>query len=324
MPRRLRALLVAWPALCPSAAGGLSPDHLRCFFDDDFAAWVATVGGGVAPAGPGAATAGVGGGGGGGGGTERDDAWLAERLSTADALAPTWAPFGHGGESSDGAGRGSVGARRGRVGAVNDDNVNDDDDDDAYDKDGGGGEGSAGDLGTARALPTAACATAVEGSEPPETAATAPLPPRLVTSAAEVARRFLGASVIVGLHPDAATEPLVDFALAHRIPFAVVPCCVHARAAPKRSLPTPAASTGAAVVLGGGDGGRGGGGSGGGGGEGGDLTSSIHPVLAGRPVRTYEDFVTYLSLKSHRVRTAELPIDGRATVLFVASYDDAS
>ena len=40
----------------------------------------------------------------------------------------------------------------------------------------------------------------------------------------------------MGLHPDAATEPLVDFALRMRTPFAVVPCCVHARASPNRTL----------------------------------------------------------------------------------------
>lgn len=33
-------------------------------------------------------------------------------------------------------------------------------------------------------------------------------------------------SSIVGFHPDSATEPAVDFALALRIPFAVVVCCV--------------------------------------------------------------------------------------------------
>ncbi|KAJ3111596.1 hypothetical protein HK100_002633 [Physocladia obscura] len=30
---------------------------------------------------------------------------------------------------------------------------------------------------------------------------------------------------VVGLHPDAATEPIVDVCLRRRIPFAVVPCC---------------------------------------------------------------------------------------------------
>jgi len=33
-------------------------------------------------------------------------------------------------------------------------------------------------------------------------------------------------SVVCGLHADGATEPLVDFAISARKPFAVVPCCV--------------------------------------------------------------------------------------------------
>ena len=38
-------------------------------------------------------------------------------------------------------------------------------------------------------------------------------------------------------HPDEATEPIVDAALRHRVPFAVVPCCVFARELPK-TLPS--------------------------------------------------------------------------------------
>jgi hypothetical protein len=41
-------------------------------------------------------------------------------------------------------------------------------------------------------------------------------------------------SVVVGMHPDQATEPIVDLALAHGKPFAVVPCCVFARETPGR------------------------------------------------------------------------------------------
>jgi hypothetical protein len=42
-------------------------------------------------------------------------------------------------------------------------------------------------------------------------------------------RRVLrGCSCIVGMHPDGATEAIVDFALARGLPFAVVPCCVFA------------------------------------------------------------------------------------------------
>lgn len=41
------------------------------------------------------------------------------------------------------------------------------------------------------------------------------------------------ASALVGMHPDEATEPIIDAALRHGRPFAVVPCCVFARALPK-------------------------------------------------------------------------------------------
>ena len=37
---------------------------------------------------------------------------------------------------------------------------------------------------------------------------------------------------LVGLHPDEATEAIVDCALANRKPFAVVPCCVFPRCPP--------------------------------------------------------------------------------------------
>lgn len=43
-------------------------------------------------------------------------------------------------------------------------------------------------------------------------------------------------SVVVGLHPDQATEPIVDFALQHAKPFAVVPCCVFPHLSPNRLL----------------------------------------------------------------------------------------
>ncbi len=31
--------------------------------------------------------------------------------------------------------------------------------------------------------------------------------------------------LVVGLHPDAATRPIIEYAGRHRVPFAVVPCC---------------------------------------------------------------------------------------------------
>ena len=43
--------------------------------------------------------------------------------------------------------------------------------------------------------------------------------------------------VLVGLHPDEVTEVIIDAALAHRLPFAVVPCCVYSRLFPHRRHP---------------------------------------------------------------------------------------
>lgn len=43
-------------------------------------------------------------------------------------------------------------------------------------------------------------------------------------------------SLIVGMHPDQATEAIVRAAVMMRKPFAVVPCCVFAREFPERSL----------------------------------------------------------------------------------------
>ena len=48
---------------------------------------------------------------------------------------------------------------------------------------------------------------------------------------------LLGASAVVGMHPDQAAEHICDFGLKHEIPFAVVPCCVYSKQFPKRKLP---------------------------------------------------------------------------------------
>ncbi|GJJ69623.1 hypothetical protein EMPS_01970 [Entomortierella parvispora] len=42
------------------------------------------------------------------------------------------------------------------------------------------------------------------------------------------------ASVLIGMHPDQATEPIVEMALKHSKPFAIVPCCVFAHENPDR------------------------------------------------------------------------------------------
>lgn len=43
-------------------------------------------------------------------------------------------------------------------------------------------------------------------------------------------------SICIGMHPDEATENIVDFSLQYKKPFAVVPCCVFPALFPERSL----------------------------------------------------------------------------------------
>ena len=45
-------------------------------------------------------------------------------------------------------------------------------------------------------------------------------------------------SVVVGMHPDEATEAIVDLAIAHCKPLAVVPCCVFWKSNPGRADPS--------------------------------------------------------------------------------------
>ncbi len=44
-------------------------------------------------------------------------------------------------------------------------------------------------------------------------------------------------SLLVGMHSDQATEAIIDVALSLNVPFAVVPCCVHASTFPNRRAP---------------------------------------------------------------------------------------
>lgn len=43
-------------------------------------------------------------------------------------------------------------------------------------------------------------------------------------------------SIIVGLHPDQATEPILQLAVQQQLPFAIMPCCVFPRLFPQRRL----------------------------------------------------------------------------------------
>lgn len=45
----------------------------------------------------------------------------------------------------------------------------------------------------------------------------------------DLAQQLQSCSLVLGLHPDQATDSIVDFALQFGKPFAVVPCCVFPR-----------------------------------------------------------------------------------------------
>lgn len=53
----------------------------------------------------------------------------------------------------------------------------------------------------------------------------------------EVSEAVRRSSVVLGMHPDAATSPIVDAAIRLGKPFAVVPCCVFASLHPERRTP---------------------------------------------------------------------------------------
>jgi hypothetical protein len=47
-----------------------------------------------------------------------------------------------------------------------------------------------------------------------------------ITEAAEVLKTLLSAKLVVGFHPDQATDPCIDLAAELGVPFCIVPCCV--------------------------------------------------------------------------------------------------
>ena len=49
-------------------------------------------------------------------------------------------------------------------------------------------------------------------------------------------RLLTGPKLVLGFHPDQATDAVVDLALALRVPFAVVPCCTFPSEFPRRRV----------------------------------------------------------------------------------------
>jgi hypothetical protein len=89
-------------------------------------------------------------------------------------------------------------------------------------------------------------------------------------------------SVVLGMHPDQATDAIVDFALEFGKPFAVVPCCTYSKEFPKRRRPpSPANPNGGGLVT------------------------------------THKHLVEYLLAKAPGLcRTATLPFGGMNTVVY--------
>ena len=81
---------------------------------------------------------------------------------------------------------------------------------------------------------------------------------------------------IAALHPDEATDAIVDTAVQRRIPFVIVPCCVFYRLFPHRKMPNDPQ----------------------------------------RPVSTYEDLIDYLQAKDPSIQRTLLPFEGANTLLW--------
>jgi hypothetical protein len=95
-------------------------------------------------------------------------------------------------------------------------------------------------------------------------------------------RALAECSVVLGMHPDQATDAIVDFALEFGKPFAVVPCCTYSKEFPKRRRPpSPANPNGGGLVT------------------------------------THKHLVEYLLAKAPGLcRTATLPFGGMNTVVY--------
>mmetsp|Transcript_3405 Transcript_3405/g.4533 ORF Transcript_3405/g.4533 Transcript_3405/m.4533 type:complete len:328 (+) Transcript_3405:102-1085(+) len=97
---------------------------------------------------------------------------------------------------------------------------------------------------------------------------------------------------LVGLHPDEATEAIVETALAYNLPFAVVPCCVTPQLFPNRVIKRK-----------------------------GKGSQPQFQACAGIRVKKLGGFLEYLMEKDYRIRKTELPFNGRNTVLYMRASD---
>lgn len=112
---------------------------------------------------------------------------------------------------------------------------------------------------------------------------------------AEITAVLEKCTAIIGIHPDQATEPIVDAALAYNKSFAVLPCCVFANENTHRMIPNPSyvpVKPGQPVD---------------------ESDSTTHTHI---PVRTYEQLIQYLLAKDPSICVDHLGFEGRNTVLY--------
>jgi len=116
--------------------------------------------------------------------------------------------------------------------------------------------------------------------------------------------------LVVGLHADGATEPIVDAALEHGKPFVVVPCCVFPNLFPHRRV-VVVCNRGVGDVRIEADEKKGHHGN-----DDGNGAMGTAQATESVPVRTYEDFCLYLSQKDPRLKTSVLPFEGRNVAIW--------
>lgn len=99
---------------------------------------------------------------------------------------------------------------------------------------------------------------------------------------------------LVGLHPDEATEAIIDTALSLNLPFAVIPCCVTPQLFPNRVLKRKVHGYSSSTSTG--------------------IGTNVR-------VKKYGSFISYLMDKDPRIRRTELPFKGRNMVLYMTAQD---
>lgn len=102
-------------------------------------------------------------------------------------------------------------------------------------------------------------------------------------------------SILIGLHPDQATEPIVRAALKAGKPFAIIPCCVFSRENPHRVLLNTEVKKSTVPE---------------------ELKDGTETTTDTRHVSSYDDFVTWLATLHPGIETTWLNFEGMNRVLF--------